>query len=261
MWQPGEAILSLLVQCCTHWALASAYVHTCPCSCRSQVCLHQHPTDADAQAAATGETLVDGQLSRLATDDPTKLLRLNQRMQAGAGATQRQRPVLRGFTPGAGTSAAGGAQRAAARARNGTRPQQTLCETYTWNMLVPFRTWVMSLALRSTHTGAQVECCCYLAAKPNMAVSAGLPHAVPAVTVAAEFPPAQRPYILFLATVDSHRLNAAVTRCAPAQGCRHSESMYQQLETVRHNASPFFTNAAYSGRGTDITHRRAGLRD
>ena len=40
--------------------------------------------------------------------------------------------------------------------------------------------------------------------------------------VAAEFPPAQRPYILFLAAVDSHRLNAAVTRCAPAKSPGHA---------------------------------------
>ena len=42
------------------------------------------------------------------------------------------------------------------------------------------------------------------------------PTASPSVIAAAEFQPAQRPYILFLAAVDSHRLNAAVTRCAPS---------------------------------------------
>jgi len=101
------------------------------------VCLRQRKINADAQAAATGETLVDEQLSRLATDDPTKLLRLNQRMQAGAGATQRQRPVLRGFSPGAGASAVGGAQRAAARALNGVHCPRLSASTNKWHMVLP----------------------------------------------------------------------------------------------------------------------------
>ena len=43
---------------------------------------------------------------------------------------------------------------------------------------------------------------------------AGPARASPAVVAAAEFQPAQRPYVLFLAAVDSHRLNSAVTKCA-----------------------------------------------
>ena len=40
----------------------------------------------------------------------------------------------------------------------------------------------------------------------------GTDRSSPNVVAAAEFPPAQRPYVLFLAAVDSHRLNSAVTR-------------------------------------------------
>ena len=46
---------------------------------------------------------MDKQLSRMAAEDPTRLLRLNQRMQTAARGTQPQRPSSRALSPGSGT--------------------------------------------------------------------------------------------------------------------------------------------------------------
>ena len=57
---------------------------------------------ACSQAAATGETVMDEHLSRLAAEDPTRLLRLNQRMQVVGRGAQAQPSSSRATSPGNG---------------------------------------------------------------------------------------------------------------------------------------------------------------
>jgi hypothetical protein len=62
----------------------------------------RYPLNPRSQAAATGETVMDEKLSRVAAEDPTRLLRLNQRMQIAARGTQPQRPSSRASSPRSG---------------------------------------------------------------------------------------------------------------------------------------------------------------
>ncbi|KAK9821451.1 hypothetical protein WJX81_000950 [Elliptochloris bilobata] len=144
------------------------------------------------QAAVTGEALLDDELRRIARRNTARFGRLNLRLQAQPASGHGS--VCRAHSPGAsagpatrdttvsrghGASAAFGAASSAAASIERTEG----------------RGQVTSRAI----TGAAAE---------GIAVT---------LAVAAEFPPAQRLYVLFLEAADSHRLNRQLQRYMKAQ--------------------------------------------
>eukprot|EP00887_Chlorella_sp_A99_P005741 scaffold1.g5741.t1 len=132
-----------------------------------------------AAAAATGETILDEELTSLAQKNVSRFHRLNQRLQAqGAagpsrgGAARLQQHAAATATGFGGGGAGGGPGSRGARMRQGGRGG-----------------------------GA-----------------AGLEEgAAAALALVSQFPRAQRLYVLFLEAADSHRLNSALVRCMAAR--------------------------------------------
>ncbi|KAK9820041.1 hypothetical protein WJX72_005403 [[Myrmecia] bisecta] len=124
------------------------------------------------QAAATGETLMDEELTQLARRDVSKFHRLNQRLQAQAPRGALHSAARRPTSPALPSPSFSGTS-ALSRAGTAGRPRG----------------------------GGPIK------------GGSGEEGVAATLAVVAEFPPAQRLYVLFLEAADSHRLNTCVVRC------------------------------------------------